>query len=362
MKVFTSPKDYLIPITKDLGGKFQNDFYLRLIAIENDFNENIVLNSISFILFNNKREVLKEISYRGSTLENRAKDSIEELNIYRENIIYECLGLEKFWNNDSLSANLTIAPNKQFVIMAEYFNLITYDEIESVEIVINYDINNENINHIHSLSLTAYEVKNPYVFPVKGTWIATDIYSSIDSHRWCYNSEFAFDLGQLNEEFMLISKEGMENEEYVHYGKEIVAIGDGTVIEAYNDFPEYSLGYKNKLERSHYDNLEKIHGPIPRSAGNYVVIEHANSEYSFYCHMIPNSVQVKKGQKVKAGEVLGKLGSSGNSNCPHLHFHLMDGANKLTARGLPCNFINIKDIINEEINFIDEDSMIIKTF
>ncbi len=78
--------------------------------------------------------------------------------------------------------------------------------------------------------------------------------------------------------------------------------------------------------------------------------------------MILNSVQVKKGQKVKAGEVLGKLGNSGNSNCPHLHFHLMDGSNKLTARGLPCNFTNIKDIANEEINSIDEDSMIIKTF
>ncbi|HCQ90544.1 MAG TPA: hypothetical protein DIU45_13415, partial [Clostridium sp.] len=87
MKVFTSPKDYLIPITKDLGGKFQNDFYLRLIAIENDFKENIVLNSISFILVNNKGEVLKEIGYKGNTLEKRAKDSIEELNIYRENII-----------------------------------------------------------------------------------------------------------------------------------------------------------------------------------------------------------------------------------------------------------------------------------
>lgn len=362
MKVFTSPKDYLIPITKDLGGKFQNDFYLRLIAIENDFKENILLNSISFILFNNKGEVLKEIKYTGNVLKKRAEDSIEELNIYRENIIYECLGIEKFWNKDSLSTSLIIEPNKQFVVMAEYFNLITYDEIEKLQVVIDYTINNEYMKHTDDIYLKTYEVKNQYIFPVKGTWIVTDIYSSIDSHRWCYNSEFAFDLGQLNEEFMLISKEGMENEEYVHYGKEIVAIGDGTIIEMYNDFPEYSLGYKNKLERSHYDNLEKIHGPIPRSSGNYVVIEHENNEYSFYCHMIPNSIKVKKGQKVKAGEVLGKLGNSGNSNCPHLHFHLMDGPNKLTARGLPCSFINIKDATNEKINFISEESMIIKTF
>ena len=52
-------------------------------------------------------------------------------------------------------------------------------------------------------------------------------------------------------------------------------------------------------------NLKKFMVPItrPRSAGNYVVgfIEHENKEYSFYCHMIPNIVQVKKGQKVKAG-------------------------------------------------------------
>ncbi|MBD8045997.1 MAG: M23 family metallopeptidase [Clostridium argentinense] len=362
MKVFTSPKDYLIPIIRDLDGKFQNDFYLRLIAIENDLNENIILNSISFILFNSKKEILKEIKYTDSVLEKRAKDSVEELNIYRENIIYECLGIEKFWNDGSLTTSLEIEPNKQFVVMAEYFNLITYDNIEKMEVVINYSKNNKQMTQTYDIYLKAYESKNQYIFPLRGTWIVTDIYSSIDSHRWCYNSEFAFDVGQLNKDFMLIHKENMENKEYTHYGKDIIAIGDGRVVEVYNDFPEYSLGYKNKMERSHYDELEKVHGPIPRSAGNYVVIEHENKEYSFYCHMIPNSVQVKKGQKVKAGEVLGKLGSSGNSNCPHLHFHLMDGPNKLTSRGLPCSFINIKNITNEKVDFINEDSMIIKTF
>jgi murein DD-endopeptidase MepM/ murein hydrolase activator NlpD len=65
--------------------------------------------------------------------------------------------------------------------------------------------------------------------------------------------------------------------------------------------------------------------------------------------MKPGSVKVKEGQKVKRGEVIGLLGSSGNSTAPHLHFHVMDGPSILGSQGVPYVFDNfsVKGTANE---------------
>jgi len=49
-------------------------------------------------------------------------------------------------------------------------------------------------------------------------------------------------------------------------------------------------------------------------------------------------VRVKVGDKVATGQVLGLLGNSGNTDAPHLHFHIMDGPSPLLANGLPYVF------------------------
>jgi murein DD-endopeptidase MepM/ murein hydrolase activator NlpD len=54
--------------------------------------------------------------------------------------------------------------------------------------------------------------------------------------------------------------------------------------------------------------------------------------------MQPGSVRVKVGDKVKTGQVLGLLGNSGNTDSPHLHFHVMDGPSPLVSNGLPFAF------------------------
>jgi murein DD-endopeptidase MepM/ murein hydrolase activator NlpD len=75
--------------------------------------------------------------------------------------------------------------------------------------------------------------------------------------------------------------------------------------------------------------------------GNYAMIDHGKSEYSFYAHLQPGSVRVHKGDRVKAGDVIGKLGSSGNSTEPHLHFHVCDSNDPLLSAGIPVNFSNV---------------------
>jgi hypothetical protein len=72
-----------------------------------------------------------------------------------------------------------------------------------------------------------------------------------------------------------------------------------------------------------------------RLAGNHVVMA-TGGMYALYAHLALGSVT--RGQQVRAGEVLGRVGHSGNSTAPHLHFHLMDSADPLQARGIPCAF------------------------
>jgi murein DD-endopeptidase MepM/ murein hydrolase activator NlpD len=71
------------------------------------------------------------------------------------------------------------------------------------------------------------------------------------------------------------------------------------------------------------------------------MLDHGNGEYSLYAHLQPGRVKVRVGQAVKAGDVLGQLGSSGNSTEPHLHFHVCDRPDPLMCAGIPVAFKNI---------------------
>lgn len=75
--------------------------------------------------------------------------------------------------------------------------------------------------------------------------------------------------------------------------------------------------------------------------GNFVKILHKiNGEYynTLYAHLADNTLAVKRGQKIKAGTPLGKMGSTGMSTGKHLHWELQKGMKyKWSATGF--NFI-----------------------
>lgn len=82
-----------------------------------------------------------------------------------------------------------------------------------------------------------------------------------------------------------------------------------------------------------------------RECGNGVVIEHGDDWETQYCHLRKGSVQVKQGQKIRAGETLGLVGMSGEATFPHVHFsvrqsnHVVDpfNPNMTEACGLAGN-------------------------
>jgi hypothetical protein len=99
------------------------------------------------------------------------------------------------------------------------------------------------------------------------------------------------------------------------------------------------------------EELEKLLVPIGQNAGNneesrrhitldnvvgnYLILDLGHERFALYAHLQPGSVRVKLGDSVKAEQVLARLGNSGNSDAPHLHFQLTDANSPLGAEGFP---------------------------
>lgn len=76
--------------------------------------------------------------------------------------------------------------------------------------------------------------------------------------------------------------------------------------------------------------------------GNGLIIHHGFGEYSALWHAIPGTVTVRKGDRVESGQLIGKVGNSGRSTGPHIHFHVSyrpDGYNE--AFGLPADLVDL---------------------
>jgi hypothetical protein len=69
-----------------------------------------------------------------------------------------------------------------------------------------------------------------------------------------------------------------------------------------------------------FDGVVRISGYDRRGFGRFILIRHKNGLETLYGHLSKNFV--KLGQKIKAGDVIGKGGNSGRSTAPHLHFEI----------------------------------------
>lgn len=115
---------------------------------------------------------------------------------------------------------------------------------------------------------------------------------------------------------------------YPYFGDEIHSATAGKVVSVVDNIPNTPAGAFPPAITAE------------RAGGNHVVVSFAGGHYAFYAHLQPGTVRVHVGEKVKVGQVLGLLGNSGNSNAPHLHFHVMDSPHPLASNGMPYRFTN----------------------
>lgn len=106
------------------------------------------------------------------------------------------------------------------------------------------------------------------------------------------------------------------------YGAEVIAVADGRVIAARDDFTDPVQ--RNPDEPSDPEN----------ATGNYVAIDIGNGRIVFYEHL-RQGIAVKRGDRVRRGQLLGRVGATGQVGGTHLHFHVADTNSPLGAEGLP---------------------------
>jgi Peptidase family M23 len=137
---------------------------------------------------------------------------------------------------------------------------------------------------------------------------------------------YAIDFVQLNDNNKIASGPIDQLSSYAFFGREIYSVADGTVVAMADDRPEQVPGKPPKGIS------------LEMAPGNYAVVDIGEGRFAFYAHMQPGSLRVKPGDRVTTGQVLGLLGNSGNTDAPHLHFHIMDSASPLMSNGLPYVF------------------------
>lgn len=136
---------------------------------------------------------------------------------------------------------------------------------------------------------------------------------------------YAIDWMRLDEAGRLVHGDPSDVHSYPCYGDDLLAVADGSVVSTLNTLDDQIPGTLPDPKTITVQNVD----------GNHVVIDLGNGFFAFYAHMQKGSVAVQPGDQVKRGQVLGKLGNSGNTSAPHLHFHIMDGPSVLGSDGLP---------------------------
>jgi murein DD-endopeptidase MepM/ murein hydrolase activator NlpD len=94
--------------------------------------------------------------------------------------------------------------------------------------------------------------------------------------------------------------------------------------------------------RAAFDGIVRITQYDGGGYGNYILIRHSNGLETLYGHL--SATQVKVGQLVKAGEVIGLGGNTGRSTGPHLHY-------EVRYQGNPLNPLEMYDFENNLLKF-----------
>lgn len=172
--------------------------------------------------------------------------------------------------------------------------------------------------------------KNKYILPFKGTWyVEYGGTKKKNSHSWdIIGQRYAYDF-EIRKENLPYHGDPTKNENYYSYLENIYAPSDGWVVEIIDK-------YKN----THITKDRKIINDCDNPRGNHIIIKHNHGEYSTICHFEKGTFNVQIGDLVKEGQLIGKVGNSGNTQGPHIHFQIQLGIDPDNSKGVPITFKN----------------------
>ena len=239
-------------------------------------------------------------------------------------------------NSDHKQKELFVASGGSCVLYVE----LEQKTAQAIRNEICVGVSNQNKTQKITLHATTRPAKfaNPIILGpplAEGFWTAVYDPNWISGHRRVFysNGKGRYLPGRFAIDFIRVDSIGRyaannidSIKNWFGYSNNVLAVADGTVASV-----------KKNVTQS--PTVSQHTDPLPNEAsGNYISIKIADGVYAFYEHLVPHSIVVKPGQRVKKGDVIGLLGFTGQSTGPHLHFHIADQNSRLYAEGLPYAF------------------------
>lgn len=168
--------------------------------------------------------------------------------------------------------------------------------------------------------------------PVRGgRWFVSNGFGNDTDHRRFVTGETGLLIPQrFGADFLKLAGDGnnataerpLRNEAFHAFGEPVYAVADGQVAVVQGGMPDNEAGATPP--------------PLSRdeSPGNHVMLRLADSVFALYAHLRAGSIPVEPGQAVRRGQLIGRIGNSGNTSAPHLHFHLTRGPRPNDSEGV----------------------------
>jgi murein DD-endopeptidase MepM/ murein hydrolase activator NlpD len=144
---------------------------------------------------------------------------------------------------------------------------------------------------------------------------------AVDSRRYAIDWKEIRDVASF-------SGDARDMHSYYAYGKTVLVVAAGRVVSARDGLPDNIPGHG-----------ESFHPAVPITfetvVGNTITLDLGGGQFAYYMHLQPESLRVKVGDRVRRGQVLARVGASGDAREPHLHFEVTTSSKPLAGEGVP---------------------------
>jgi murein DD-endopeptidase MepM/ murein hydrolase activator NlpD len=231
--------------------------------------------------------------------------------------------------------NLTIAGGRSAIV----FMSIAFDGTSQIpNRLLHHVITTDSVAEgaVISTHYTTLHVLGP---PLQGAnWVADDGPSNDqDNHhrrgifvlhgRAVISRRYAIDWEQIRDGATFSGDSGNVRS-YFAYGKPVLAVANGRVVVARDGLPDNVPGHGESFHPAVPITLETV-------GGNMITLDLGGGQFAYYMHLQTGSLRVKVGDRVRRGQLLARIGSTGDAREPHLHFEVTTAAKIGSGEGVP---------------------------